>query len=80
MNLGIYSIEKTLFSGEAEKVIARTPLGQITVLNDHLPIISEVTGPHLEIIQKNEERVEIKLRSGFIEVRPHSEVAILVNA
>jgi len=31
MKLSIYSIQSTLFEGEAEKLIAATPQGQITV-------------------------------------------------
>ena len=49
-------MEKVLFKGEAEKVIAYTPLGQITVLNHHLPIVTMVTGPSLEIIDKDNKK------------------------
>lgn len=77
MKISIYSIQNTLFEGEAEKVIANTSLGQITVLNDHLPLISDLKGPTIEIVGKDNTKNIINISSGFIEVKPNSEVVIL---
>lgn len=79
MRVSIYTIQKTLFDDEAEKVIAYTSQGQITVLKDHLPIISSLRGPGVEIVDKKKERKKIKISSGFLEVRPRSEVVILAE-
>ncbi|OGZ99177.1 MAG: hypothetical protein A3C07_04510 [Candidatus Sungbacteria bacterium RIFCSPHIGHO2_02_FULL_47_11] len=79
MKLGIYSLEKTLFEGDAEKIIARTPLGEITVLDKHLPLISTLNGPSVDVIDKKEERTIIRISSGFLEVRPESEAIILAE-
>ena len=79
MRLSIHSIQQTLFSGEAEKLICHTPQGQITVLDDHLPIISTLTGPNVEIVKTNREKNIVEIGSGVLEVRPESEVVILVN-
>lgn len=78
MQVRVYSIQNTLFEGEAEKLIANTSLGQITVLNDHLPLISDLKGPEIQIVGKDNSN-KININSGFIEVKPNSEVVVLVG-
>ena len=79
MKLGIYSLEKTLFEGDAEKIIARTPMGEITVLDKHLPLISTLVGPAVDIVDKKGEKTILPISSGFLEVRPESEAIILAE-
>lgn len=79
MKIRIYSIQNTLFEGEAEKLIAETALGEITVLNNHLPLISTLAGPHIKLVDKNEKEVIIDIVSGFLEIRPESEVVAIVE-
>lgn len=79
MKLFVYSIKKSLYEGNAEKLICTTPQGQITVLDHHTPLITKVTGPAVEIVDKRGEKVIIDLDSGVLEVRPESEVVLLVD-
>lgn len=79
MKVAIYSIQETLFEGEAEKLIVSTATGQMTVLDQHIPLISSLSGPSLEIVDKKGKKNIIELMSGFLEVRPESEVVILAN-
>ena len=79
MTVSVYTLENTLFEGEAEKIIARTPLGEISILDNHLPLISSLVGSELCIVDKENKKNIIKINSGFIEVRPGSEVMILAN-
>jgi F-type H+-transporting ATPase subunit epsilon len=79
MKVAIYTIQKTLFEGEAEKLIAQTTLGEITVLENHLPLISTLEGSSVKIVNKNREEVKINILSGFLEVRPESEVVIIAE-
>ena len=79
MKIAVYSIAETLFEGEADELIAHTHEGQITVLNEHIPLITTLTGPTLSIMMKNEKPREIALESGVLEVRPQSEVVALVG-
>jgi len=78
MLLGIYSIGSTIFNGEVEKIIAQTPMGEITVLNGHIPLITKVQGERIIIEQKSKSE-EILLLDGILEVRPENEVVILAN-
>jgi len=79
MRLSIHSLQKTLFQGEAEKIIARTPMGEITVLDGHIPLVTPLTGLELRVVDKKGISDIITLVSGFLEVRPESEVVILAN-
>lgn len=79
MKIAVYSIQKTLFEGSAEKLICQTPQGQITVLDRHIPLVSALTGPSVEIVQKDGAREKINISSAILEVRPESEIVILAN-
>lgn len=80
MHISVHSIQSTLFEGEAEKLIARTPRGQITVLDHHVPLISTLMGPEIEIVKKGGEKESISITSGILEVRPESDVVILADS
>ena len=77
MRLSIHSLQKTLFQGEAEKIIARTPMGEITVLDGHIPLVTPLTGLELRVVDKKGISDIITLVSGFLEVRPESEGVVL---
>ena len=79
MKVNIYTIQSTLFEGEVEKLIAKTPMGEITVLDNHLPLVTTLVGPEIHIIDKESKKSIIEIVSGFLEVRPESEVVILAN-
>lgn len=79
MKVTIHTIQKTFYEGEAEKLICQTPQGQITILDNHIPLITKVTGPAVEIVDKKGEKVIINLDSGVLEVRPESEVVLLAD-
>jgi len=80
MRVAIYSIQSTLFEGEAEKLICETPHhGQITVLDNHLPLITTLIGPSVKVVERGNREKEIAIKSGFLEVRPASEVVILAQ-
>ena len=79
MKVAIYSIEKTLFEGEAEKLIVETDGGQMTVLDHHIPIVTRIYGPTVYLIRREAERVTIPLEKGILEVRPESEVVVLAS-
>jgi F0F1-type ATP synthase epsilon subunit len=80
MKLSIYSLQETLFEGKIEKLIAHTPMGEITVLDGHLPLISTLLGPTVDIFDDKSRKTEVKLNTGVLEVRPESEVVILTNS
>lgn len=78
MNLGIYTIEKTLYEGEIKEIVAKTTVGEITVLPNHIPLITELVLAPIRIIEKDGSEKTITI-SGFMEVQPESNVVILSN-
>ena len=79
MKISIHSLKNTLFDGSAEKLIVRTPAGQITVLDHHLPMVTVLSGPAVEIASSTGEKTVVPMSGGFLEVRPESEVVILAQ-
>jgi F0F1-type ATP synthase epsilon subunit len=80
MKLSVHTLKETLFKGEAQKLIVRTPSGEITILDGHLPLISTVVGPSVSIVDNKNQKTAVKLSSGILEVRPESEVVVLANS
>ncbi|MBI4137786.1 MAG: hypothetical protein HY472_00870 [Candidatus Sungbacteria bacterium] len=80
MKIAVYSITNTLFEGEAERIIAQTPEGQITVLDSHVPLITRLTGPVVEIADREGRTTAVPLSNGILDVRPESEVVILAES
>lgn len=79
MRLAVYSIEQTLFEGEVSSITLPTPLGEITILPGHLPLISIVSPGSIRCAAKGESSAIAVPDGGIIEIRPESEVVILVN-
>ena len=77
MQVAVHSLEKTLYAGEAEKLICKTPQGQITVLDRHIPLVTLLAGPKVEVVGRAGERTAIPVSGGFMEVQPESNVIIL---
>ena len=74
MKLQIHTIEKTLFDGEIKSLTLPTAAGEITVLENHLPLVSLTKPGSIKILDKAEKEHTIDLSSfGFLEVRPENE-------
>ncbi|MDD5067994.1 MAG: hypothetical protein PHS53_03575 [Candidatus Pacebacteria bacterium] len=80
MQVGVYTIKDTLFNGEATKVIAKTTTGEITILPNHLPLVSTLVPGILKIIEKDGQEKSIEIKSGVLEIRPESRIVILASA
>ena len=80
MKLGVYSLQKVLFQGEAVSVNCNTRMGEVTILDDHEPLISILEKGTMKIIDKDKKEWYIPVSSGFLEVNAGSQVKILVEA
>jgi len=79
MTLGVYSLKKVLYQGDAVSVNCRTKNGEITILNHHRPLISILTPGTMKIIDKEQKEHYIPVSSGFLEVRSGNEARFLVE-
>jgi len=78
MKLSIYSIQSALFEGEVETLTLPTPMGEITVLPNHLPLISLVNPGEIRYTHFGSTKT-VRVAGGVMEVRPGSEVVILAE-
>ena len=70
MHLGIYSLEKVLYRGEASSVNCPTESGEITILDHHRPLISLLKKGIIKVLDENKKEHYIPVLSGFLEVKP----------
>ena len=73
MQLKIYSLDGTIFEGQAQSVSLPTTSGEITVLKDHIPLITTLKEG---VLRYNEQSTPIK--GGFAEIADN-KVVVLVN-
>ncbi len=80
MKVGVYSLQKVLFQGEAISVNCNTRAGEITVLDHHEPLISILEKGTMKIVDTDKKEHYIPVSSGFLEVRSGNEVKLLVES
>ena len=79
MNLSIYSLQETLFEGDVTSVSLPTPLGEITVLDHHIPLVSTVSPGEIHYALPDGTLAVLPFHGGILEVRPESRVVVLAQ-
>jgi F0F1-type ATP synthase epsilon subunit len=79
MQLGVYSLEKVLFHGEAVLVNCMTATGEITILDHHRPLISILKKGVMKIVDKENKEHYVNVASGLLEIRSGNEAKFLVE-
>lgn len=79
MQVGIYSLEKVLFHGQAREINCNTRSGEITILNHHRPLISILAKGTMKIVDEENKEHYIPVQSGFLEVNARNQAKILVE-
>jgi F0F1-type ATP synthase epsilon subunit len=79
MKLGVYSLRKVLFNGDAKSVNCNTRMGEVTILDHHEPLISILEKGVIRITDANKEDHYIQARSGFLEIDANNEAKILIE-
>jgi F-type H+-transporting ATPase subunit epsilon len=77
MYIRVLAIDKEIFSGESDSVSLPSSEGQITVLEDHLPIISLLGKGRVIIRKGNKIEKEIDIKKGFAEVNPEKTTVLV---
>jgi F-type H+-transporting ATPase subunit epsilon len=78
LKLDIVTAERSIFSGEADMILAPGALGQLGILPYHAPLMTSLEPGEL-IIRKGDEEICMAVLGGFMEVRP-DRVLILADA
>ncbi|MDP3963111.1 MAG: ATP synthase F1 subunit epsilon [bacterium] len=76
--LKIYSIDKTLYEGEADAITLPGSDGELGVLAIHTPLISNLKHGIIKIRNKDAEKF-IEINGGFVEIQPESKVIVLAD-
>lgn len=87
MRLSVYTIKRTVFTGETPRVTAPTVTGEVTILEHHIPYVT-ILEPGLlrytHMVAEGAGMVEkeevLQITGGFLEVRDNNEVRILADA
>jgi F-type H+-transporting ATPase subunit epsilon len=79
MKLSVYSLKKVLFQGEASSLNCKTVMGEITVLDNHEPLITALASGPVKVIDASGKEQFFVIKSGFLEVKPGNEVRCIVE-
>ena len=79
MKLSIYSIKQTILETTVEKVTLPTPQGEITILDNHIPLITLVKEGIVSYYTSQNQWQEIACSGGVAEIRPGSELVLLAH-
>lgn len=79
MHIGVYSLRKVLYQGEAGSINCQTAMGEITILEHHRPLVSILRKGVIKILDKEKKEHYIPVVSGFLEVRSGDEAKFLVE-
>ena len=79
MKLSVYSLKKVLFEGEAKSLTVKSVGGELTILDNHLPLITMLQAGPVIVSDKTGLVTKIDVSAGFLEVKPNSEVKILAD-
>ncbi len=79
LRLQVTTPEGKLFEGEVQQVSLNTQMGEITVLPNHIPLVSVLEPGELLIKQDNKE-TPLAVYGGFVEINSKGELIVLADA
>ncbi|MSU75282.1 MAG: ATP synthase F1 subunit epsilon [Candidatus Magasanikbacteria bacterium] len=78
MNFKIVTPEREVFADEITQVTMMTTMGEITVLQHHIPLVANLVPGEIKY-KKGTEELSIAVSGGFAEVRPDGSVVVLAD-
>ena len=78
LQVELVAADRTVWSGQARTVIAKTAEGDIGVLRDHTPVLSLLVPGVVEIDPEDGDRLQVAVDGGFISVA-NNRVSILAE-
>jgi F-type H+-transporting ATPase subunit epsilon len=79
MHFKIVTPERVVLETEADSVTLPTALGEITLLPNHMPLVSNVVPGEIRF-RRGEQEEFLAVSSGFAEFRPVNQVLILADS
>lgn len=79
MKLSVYSLKKVLYEGDAASVNVKTTSGEITILDHHIPLVSELAEGTMTIVDTAKKEHFVPISSGFVEVSADNRAKFIVD-
>ncbi|HTY39608.1 MAG TPA: hypothetical protein VMC43_00750 [Candidatus Paceibacterota bacterium] len=79
MKVGIYSLKKTLFEDDAVSVNVKTTSGEITILDHHRPLISQLAKGTITVLDAHKKGHFVPVSSGFLEIDSSNRAKFIVD-
>lgn len=79
MKVAIISPRKILFEGEAVSVNCKTTNGEITILDHHRPLITELAAGTIKVVGTDHKENYVPATSGFLEMLATNTARLLVD-
>jgi F-type H+-transporting ATPase subunit epsilon len=80
LQVELVSVEREVWSGEADMVVARTTVGEIGILPGHTPLLGQLAeGFDVRIVRSGDEEIVVGVTGGFLSVTKEG-VTILAEA
>ncbi len=77
MHITIAKVSEVFFDGEAEVLTVPSTGGELTILGEHMPLITTLKAGNIVVRQKGEQDKTFPITSGVLEVRPEGVTVIL---
>ncbi len=79
MKLNIISLKGLEFDGEVSSLNLKTTSGEITVLDNHRPLITALKRGEAVVIKEDGDKLNFNIESGFLEVSDANRATILAG-
>ena len=79
MKLNIISLKGLEFDGEVSSLNLKTTSGEITILDNHRLLITQLSKGEAVVIKENGNKLKFNIESGFLEVAAGNKATILTG-
>lgn len=79
MKLNIISLKGLEFDSEINSLNLKTTSGEITVLDNHRPLITQLSKSTAVIIKRDGDKLNFDIKSGFLEIGQNNQATILAE-
>lgn len=77
MHLVIAKVDQTLFSGDAQSLTVPAAGGEMTVLGEHMPLVTNLTRGTIVVREQNGNMQQFPIEGGVLEVRSDGATVVL---
>ena len=71
MKIDVVSAEESIYSGEAELIVATGELGELGIAPKHAPLITRLKPGKVVVTLPGGEKLDFAISGGILEVQPH---------